>query len=42
MLNVSSQPLPPTFFDVLVLRLTGNYISVPGFVTVLFDVPLVL
>ena len=33
---------PPTFLDVLVLRLTGNYISVPGIVTALFDVPLVL
>jgi len=32
----------PTFHDGLVLRLTGNYISVPGFVTALFDVPLVL
>jgi hypothetical protein len=33
---------PPPFLGVLDLRLTGNYTSVPGFVTVLVDVPLEL
>jgi hypothetical protein len=40
MLNTTSKFHRPSFLDVLVLRLTGNYISVADFVILLVDVAL--
>lgn len=35
----TTPPPRPMFLEVMFLRLTGNYTSVPGFVIVLVDVP---